>query len=131
MKLIPGKNIADFMRLIRLPNLLIVALTMILMRYALVRPILHALPVELTGTPGIFSPMELQTHWYDFLVLVLSTILIAAGGYIINDYFDIRTDLINRGSIIVRKYYFTPQGNDAIIFATYLVLWEDFMYRSK
>ena len=52
-------------------------------------------------TPGMLSPMVLQTKWFDFIILVLSTVLITAGGYVINDYFDIRTDLINRGSIIV------------------------------
>ncbi|MFZ9296436.1 MAG: UbiA family prenyltransferase, partial [Bacteroidia bacterium] len=31
-----------------------------------------------------------------FWMLVVSVVLIAAGGYAINDYFDIRTDEINR-----------------------------------
>jgi 4-hydroxybenzoate polyprenyltransferase len=101
MKHFPGNYLSDFMHLIRLPNLLLVALTMILMRYAIVRPILSALPVEMVNAPGIISTMVLQTSWLDFLILVMSTILITAGGYVINDYFDIRTDLINRGSIIV------------------------------
>ena len=33
---------------------------------------------------------------YEFLLLVLSTITIAAGGYIINDIFDTQTDAINK-----------------------------------
>ena len=45
--------------------------------------------------------MTLQFPWYDFLILVMSTVFIAAGGYVINDYFDIKTDLINRGKVIV------------------------------
>jgi 4-hydroxybenzoate polyprenyltransferase len=45
--------------------------------------------------------MTLQFPWYDFVILVLSTVCITAGGYVINDYFDIRTDLINRGEVIV------------------------------
>jgi 4-hydroxybenzoate polyprenyltransferase len=101
MKHFPGKILSDFIRLIRLPNLLLVALTMILMRYAIVRPVLNALPVEMADTPGIISGMELQTSWLDFIILIISTVLITAAGYVINDYFDIRTDLINRGSIIV------------------------------
>lgn len=101
MKHIPGKIVSDFMRLIRLPNLIIVALTMILMRYAIIRPILSAIQVEMIDNPGVLSPMMLQTKWFDFFVLVLSTVFITAAGYVINDYFDIRTDLINRGSIIV------------------------------
>jgi len=101
MKLSPGKNLTDFLRLIRLPNLIIVALTMIMMRYAIIRPILNALPVELQDMPLLITRMSLQLRWYDFMILLLSTVLIAAGGYVINDYFDIRTDLINRGSVIV------------------------------
>ncbi|HNX66623.1 MAG TPA: geranylgeranylglycerol-phosphate geranylgeranyltransferase [Bacteroidales bacterium] len=101
MKHIPGNSISDFLRLIRFQNLLIVALTMILMRYAILRPLLNAFQVEMIDNPGILVPMVLQTKWYDFFILVVSTVFITAAGYVINDYFDIRTDLINRGSIIV------------------------------
>lgn len=39
-----------------------------------------------------------------FLLLSLSTILIAAAGYIINDYFDVRIDIINRpGKVIIGR----------------------------
>ncbi|HUW93443.1 MAG TPA: UbiA family prenyltransferase, partial [Bacteroidales bacterium] len=101
MKLFPGKNTKDFFRLIRLSNLIIVALTMMLMRYAVIRPLLNALPVELSDAPLVLTRMTFQLGWFDFMMLVLSTVLITAGGYVINDYFDIRTDLINRGSVIV------------------------------
>jgi len=101
MKHIPGKYISDFLHLIRFQNLLIVALTMILMRYAILRPLLNAFQVEMIDNPGTLVPMVLQTKWYDFFILVVSTVFITAAGYVINDYFDIRTDLINRGSIIV------------------------------
>ena len=33
--------------------------------------------------------------------LLLATVFITAGGYVINDYFDIKTDLINKGKVIV------------------------------
>lgn len=50
--------------------------------------------------------------WLDwrFAILVLSTVFIAAGGYIINDYFDVKIDQINKpnevfvGRIIKRRY---------------------------
>jgi len=45
--------------------------------------------------------MSLQFPWYDFLLLVTATVFITAGGYVINDYFDIKTDLINKGKVIV------------------------------
>jgi 4-hydroxybenzoate polyprenyltransferase len=101
MKLLPGNNIKDFLRLIRMPNLLIVALTMILMRYSVIRPLLNSLPVELKEAPYLLTRMTFQLGWFDFMILVLSTVCITAGGYVINDYFDIRTDLINRGKVIV------------------------------
>jgi len=90
----------SFLKLIRWQNLLIVALTMILMRYAVIQPVISKITVVLAGGSGSV-PLTLRFPWYDFLILVLSTLLITAGGYVINDYFDIKTDLINRGEVIV------------------------------
>lgn len=45
--------------------------------------------------------MELQLSGLLFFLLVLSTSLITASGYIINDYFDRKTDLINRPNSVV------------------------------
>ena len=39
---------------------------------------------------------QLLLNFQNFIFLSLSTILIAAAGYIINDYFDIKIDIINR-----------------------------------
>ncbi|TFG44441.1 MAG: hypothetical protein E4H43_00310 [Bacteroidia bacterium] len=90
-----------FMKLIRWPNLLIVALTMILMRYAVIEPVISKITVVLNGGTGEMIPLVLKFPWYDFLILVMATLFITAGGYVINDYFDIKTDLINRGEVIV------------------------------
>ncbi|MCE5345902.1 MAG: geranylgeranylglycerol-phosphate geranylgeranyltransferase [Bacteroidales bacterium] len=90
-----------FLNLIRWKNLLIVILTMILMRYAILEPVLSKIGVILRQAPGEEVPMVLQFPWYDFMLLVAATVLIAAGGYVINDYFDIKTDLINKGTVIV------------------------------
>jgi 4-hydroxybenzoate polyprenyltransferase len=90
-----------FLKLIRWPNLLIVILTMGLMRYAILEPILNKLPVTLYASAGSLTNMSIQSSWFDFLLLVAATVLITAGGYVINDYFDIKTDLINRGQVIV------------------------------
>lgn len=89
------------MTLVRLPNLVVVALTMMLMRYAIIRPLLGVMPVTLAGDPALVEVMNFRLGWMDFVILVVSTCLITAAGYVINDYFDIRADLINRGSIIV------------------------------
>jgi 4-hydroxybenzoate polyprenyltransferase len=90
-----------FLKLIRWPNLLIVALTMILMRYAVIETVISKISVVLNGGTGEAIPLVLKFPWYDFLILVTATLFITAGGYVINDYFDIKTDLINRGKVIV------------------------------
>jgi 4-hydroxybenzoate polyprenyltransferase len=101
MKHSHGEMIKDLMTLVRLPNLLIVAVTMMLMRYAIIRPVLNSLPVIMSDASLIVTRMTFQLRWFDFIILVMSTLFITAAGYVINDYFDIRTDLINRGTIIV------------------------------
>ena len=62
-----------FFRLIRFPNLLILTLAMYLMRLMLVEPLL------------IMSHHAPIINSLNFFLLVLSTVIIAAGGYIIND----------------------------------------------
>ncbi len=66
-----------------------IALTQILLRYFILQKILNqnAIPLELNDTL--------------FYLVVLSTVLIAAAGYIINDYFDMKTDLINHPDTVV------------------------------
>jgi 4-hydroxybenzoate polyprenyltransferase len=90
-----------FLNLVRWQNLLIVALTMLLMRYAIIEPLISKIYVVLIKGSGEAVPMALQFPWYDFIILVAATIFITAGGYVINDYFDIKTDLINKGKVIV------------------------------
>src|SRR5664280_132444 len=91
----------DFLKLIRWQNLLMVILTMVLMRYAVLAPVISRIGVILIKGSGQEIPMTLQFPWYDFIILVASTVFITVGGYVINDYFDIKTDLINKGKVIV------------------------------
>jgi 4-hydroxybenzoate polyprenyltransferase len=70
-------------RLIRLPNLLIIVLTQSLIRWALMDPLLRA------------KGLSLQMSNSLFLALVLATVLLSAGGYVINDYFDRKIDTVN------------------------------------
>lgn len=79
----------SFLQLIRLPNLLIIAFTQYMIRFCLIQPILSRLN------------LELQMSEIEFFLLVLATVFIAAGGYIINDYFDVRIDRINKPSRLV------------------------------
>jgi 4-hydroxybenzoate polyprenyltransferase len=78
-----------FLKLIRFPNLLIIILTQYFIRYAVLLPFFEVPSLK----PG-FSHL-------DFALLVLSTVFIAAAGYVINDYFDTRTDRINRPESVV------------------------------
>jgi len=90
-----------FLNLIRWHNLIIVILTMVLMRYAVLEPVIGKIGVILTNGTGGESPMVLQFSLFDFILLVAATVFLTAGGYVINDYFDIKTDLINKGKVIV------------------------------
>ena len=90
-----------FLNLIRWKNLLIVILTMVMIRYALLEPLISKIGVILINGNGQTIPMALQFPWYNFILLVAATVFITAGGYVINDYFDIKTDLINKGKVIV------------------------------
>ncbi|MBK7870464.1 MAG: geranylgeranylglycerol-phosphate geranylgeranyltransferase [Saprospiraceae bacterium] len=83
----------SLLRLIRLPNLLIVALTQYLLYYKI---ILSALQKN-----NIIPALE----YHEFALLVFITILITAGGYIINDIVDLRIDRINKPNrVIIGKY---------------------------
>src|SRR5688572_30341805 len=66
-----------------------IALTQILLRYFVLQKILDQNGIQ----AGLNNSL--------FLMLVLSTVLIAAAGYIINDYFDVKTDLINHPDTVV------------------------------
>ena len=67
-----------FIKLIRLPNLLIIVLTQYAIRFGIIYPIVYSV----SGNLGF----ELQMTELDFFLLCLSTAMIAAAGYIINDY---------------------------------------------
>lgn len=91
----------EFLSLIRWRNLLIIIVTMVLMRYAIIDPLLSKILITPVDNPTLKETMQLQFPLTSFVLLVLATVLISAGGYVINDYFDIRADLINRGKVIV------------------------------
>ena len=74
----------DIMRLVRWSNLLFLAALVWLMEKWVAAPILDA------------AAFGEQMPGYLLLLLILATVLIAAGGYVINDYFDVKIDRINR-----------------------------------
>jgi len=80
-----------FLKLVRIQNLLIIAFTQYMVRWCLIFPILK--------TQSRYYTLQLSE--IQFFLLVLSTVLIAAAGYIINDYFDARIDKVNKPERIV------------------------------
>ena len=83
------RQLGSILRLIRFPNLVIIAATQYAMRYLLMEPLLPS------------DTFTLQFGDIQFFFLVLSTIFIAAAGYIINDYFDTQADMINKPARVV------------------------------
>lgn len=80
-----------FFRLIRPINLLIIVLTM------------YGIHFYITSVYGHFQKINADS--FDFFLLVFSTVLIAAGGNIINDYFDVKADRINKPEkLIITKH---------------------------
>jgi 4-hydroxybenzoate polyprenyltransferase len=88
--------------MIRLPNLIFIALTQVLFYECIIRAILDPLHVA----PAIGR--------INLSLLIVSSVLIAAAGYIINDYFDINIDQVNK-----------PDKNviDSIVSRRWAMLW--------
>ena len=81
-----------FLKLIRWPNLVFIVLTQMLFFYCI-------LPFVYKGMDAV----SLSSNY--FYLLVTASVCIAAAGYIINDYFDLNIDLVNKPSrLIVDKY---------------------------
>src|SRR4051812_17421301 len=72
------KKVSAFFRLIRWPNLAFIALTQFLFYYCIYQPLYQQ------GNPT-------RLGW-----LMAASVLIAAAGYIINDYFDLNIDQVNK-----------------------------------
>lgn len=88
------KLLTAFFRLIRWPNLVFIALTQLLFYYCIILP---ALP------QGYYSLNDKLTTPL-FYILLIASMFIAAAGYIINDYFDINIDQVNKpGKMVVEK----------------------------
>jgi len=88
--------------MVRLPNLIFIVLTQCLFYYCILLPLLKTAEIKVS----IDQPR--------FILLTLASVLIAAAGYIINDYFDINIDQVNK-----------PQKNvvDIIVSRRWAMLW--------
>ena len=77
------------MRLVRWSNLLFLAALVWVMEKWVATPIL------------VKAAFGEQLPGYMLLLIILATVLIAAGGYVINDYFDVKIDRINRPDEVI------------------------------
>lgn len=78
-----------FLQLIRFKNLLLLALMQLIFRFGYLEQI----------------KIPLSMFYWQYALLVLSTVLIAAGGYVINDIFDQETDEENKpNEVFIGKY---------------------------
>jgi len=80
------KILIHFLRLIRWPNLLFILLAEGLFHFCIYKPL---------------YPLAVEAIEFRFYVMLLSNILIAAAGYMINDYFDVNMDQINKPKKVV------------------------------
>jgi 4-hydroxybenzoate polyprenyltransferase len=94
--------VTAFIKMIRLPNLIFIALTQVLFYECIIRTILD--PLSIAPAIGRIS----------LLFIIISSVFIAAAGYIINDYFDINIDQVNK-----------PNQNviDSIVSRRWAMLW--------
>lgn len=85
---------AAFMKLVRWRNLFFIVLTQTLFFTCVLRAVVEQYP---------------KNAWIEskgglFILLVIASVCIAAAGYIINDYFDLQIDAVNRpGRIVVNR----------------------------
>jgi 4-hydroxybenzoate polyprenyltransferase len=70
--------IGAFLKLIRWPNLVFIILTQLLFYYCVYIPLLHL------------------NEYIKLIWLIIASVFIAAAGYIINDYFDLNIDQVNK-----------------------------------
>jgi 4-hydroxybenzoate polyprenyltransferase len=86
------KTIPAFFRLIRWPNLLFIIITQVLFRYFI-------LPFVYLESHEGYENIKLSNSL--FVLMVLASVCIAGAGYIINDYFDVNIDQVNKSSKVI------------------------------
>ena len=95
----------QLLNLVRWKNLLLIAFVQILVKYALF--------------PAF--DVDISLNSLGFSILLLSTLCIAAGGYIINDIYDIETDAINKpNKVIVGKSISEKMANNLYLGFTFV-----------
>ncbi len=100
------KLIGPFLKLIRWPNLVFIAITQVLFNYGVVHPLF------------LQAGLSPNLNHNNFILLCVASILIAAAGYIINDYFDVNIDQINKPERVLV---------DRVIHRRWAIFWHMFL----
>ena len=79
-----AEKIKPYLQLLRVGNLAFLAILLYVMEKWVAVPLLH------------LEKFPEQMPWWVLMLLILSVVCVAAGGYVINDYFDVKIDRINR-----------------------------------
>lgn len=85
------QSFTDLIRLTRPVNLAIIAITMAAIKYGIINPLVNLYPTELNSGLSTFN----------FIAACAVMVLLAAAGNIINDYFDIKVDRINKPKRVI------------------------------
>jgi 4-hydroxybenzoate polyprenyltransferase len=101
------KTSIAFLKLFRFQNLLIIALLLYFVRYFIIQPIYS------------LERLSMQIDSFSFFLFVIGYIFIIAGGYAINDYYDIGIDEVNKpDKTILRKEIPLSYGQAAYYLTT-------------
>ena len=79
-----AEKIKPYLKLLRVGNLAFLAALLYVMEKWVALPLLH------------LEKFQEQMPWWILTLLIVSVVCVAAGGYVINDYFDVKIDRINR-----------------------------------
>ena len=101
--------IKPYLRLLRIGNLAFVAILLFVMEKWLATPLLK------------LSQFSELMPWWILLLLILSIVFITAGGYVINDYFDVKIDRINRPDDLVVTRHITRDGAMYLFYALTII----------
>ncbi len=97
------------LRLIRFPNLLIVAVTQALLYFHLLLPRFREFDIRPSLSPDLM------------VIFILVTVLLTAGGYVINDLMDMNADLINKPEKVVVNKTISRQSAVWLYFCSNLI----------
>jgi 4-hydroxybenzoate polyprenyltransferase len=93
-----AEMIKPYLKLLRVENLVFIAVLLFVMEKWVATPLLQ------------LAQFTEQMPWWVLALLIIATVCIAGGGYVINDYFDVKIDRINRPDDLVVTRAITRDG---------------------